>query len=193
MNTENPVNGTTNALSVSLSDDMANNGCQPTDGIVSQLSNEIQRYHVHGDNPSKKNGWIVRLGECVVYGSWRADSKFLWWPDGGSRELSDAQRQELNRQIEVSRQRREEANAKATQDAKARLWGAKPADPDHPYLRAKNVPSEGILQDGDTLLVPMTSIDGFIIGLQEIKPNGFKKFPKGTIYLLVKVLRRWRL
>lgn len=171
---------TRDATPNSLHDDMTANSCEPSENITNQLAGGITRFHVKGDNPSKLNGWIMQLGECLIYGSWRIGSKHLWWPDGGSRDLSSEERAKLDRQIEASKIEREQANVKAAHDAKTRMAAVQPASADHPYLVAKNIQPDGMKQEGGTLLVPMFNVDGAITGLQEIYPNGRKWFPKGT-------------
>lgn len=61
-----------------------------------------------------------------------------------------------------------------------KLWDkAKPATPDHPYLKHKGVlDASGLRQSGTKLLVPMKGIEPGdpIMNIQTIEPNGFKLY-----------------
>lgn len=57
----------------------------------------------------------------------------------------------------------------------------KPATANTPYLQRKGVPSvPGLKQDGPDIIVPYSNEKGVITGLQRIKPDGTKRFEKGS-------------
>lgn len=93
---------------------------------------------------------------------------------------------DAERRADLERWRaREEArcrvrNERAARAALKRWRQAKPADPEHPYLRRKHVEPLGIRQEVDLLLVPLWGVDGALHGVQEIRPDGRKHFPSGT-------------
>jgi phage/plasmid primase-like uncharacterized protein len=97
------------------------------------------------------------------------------------RELTLAEREAIRR-AEAEREReRAEAHAKASENARQRLAGARPADPGHPYLSRKRIAPEGLWQAGNWLLVPMTDPDGKLWNVQRIPPEegAAKLFLKG--------------
>ncbi len=115
------------------------------------------------------------------YGSEKDPQGFQAWHSKMGGELSKAERQEL-----TARLKREKAEAekerRAAYEAAARgaqeYWkGLKPAAGNE-YSARKGIVLEGIRQDGDTLVIPMFR-DGNIVSLQEIRPDGFKKFRDG--------------
>ncbi|NLY14878.1 MAG: toprim domain-containing protein [Gammaproteobacteria bacterium] len=61
-----------------------------------------------------------------------------------------------------------------------RIWHtSKPASPDHPYLKRKNIAPYGIRQLGRALVIPLYSSDE-LVGLQFIDPDGSKRFMRGS-------------
>lgn len=73
------------------------------------------------------------------------------------------------------RQGQEAVAAKA-----AAVWAsARPAHPDHPYLRAKRIQPHKLRQSGQELLVPLWDMAGKLWSLQMVAPNGRKLFPRG--------------
>ena len=78
-------------------------------------------------------------------------------------------------------QRRARARRHANAAEKAReLWGkSRPADPHHPYLVAKGITPCGARQRGQTLFLPVCSLDGTLWSLQMIQPDGSKQLLKG--------------
>lgn len=78
-------------------------------------------------------------------------------------------------QAELERQRQHtEVAAKAT-----RIWStAAPANPNHPYLQAKQIHRLHLRQMNDALMVPMVNGTG-LVNLQFIQPDGSKRFLKG--------------
>jgi putative DNA primase/helicase len=69
------------------------------------------------------------------------------------------------------------ANAAAEAE---RIWAdARPADPNHGYLKGKGIKPHGIRQREDDLIIPVMQGDK-LTGLQFIKPDGGKPYLKGT-------------
>jgi putative DNA primase/helicase len=72
-------------------------------------------------------------------------------------------------------QERQQAAAEKAQ----RLWrDARRADPDHGYLRLKRLAPMALRQRGSELLVPLF-LDGALVNLQMITPDGGKRFLSG--------------
>lgn len=112
-------------------------------------------------------------------------------PDGI--QVPDANRQAMLEKIEADRKaerlKREELHKEAAKKAK-RVWDqAQPADPNHPYLKRKQVKPYGIKQHEETLIVPVMDESGEIISLQRIQADGSKRFlsegkTKGGFFIL---------
>jgi len=145
---------------------------------------EIHRFHVPGDKSSSQNAWYVLYLDGIASGA------FGSWKDGGtstwcSREPRDAQESaELRQRIEQARQQREAERQRRQAQAAikaARWWrDARRADPAHPYLVAKGVRPHSLRQRGDDLLVPLY-VDGHLVNLQRIAPDGGKRFLFGGL------------
>ena len=163
---------------------MAEADIETSDPIVAD--GRLHRIHVSGDRKGSRNGWYVLHPDgpaAGAFGSWKTGTSGTW----SARERRDMDGAELARWREkVAReakrrtleleQVRQRARAKA-----ARMWrDAAPADPEHPYLRAKRIRPHGIRQVGDELLVRVVDADGTLRGLQRIGPDGRKRFLAGT-------------
>ncbi|MBK5509783.1 toprim domain-containing protein [Pseudomonas sp. TH15] len=139
----------------------------------------IHRFRVPEDKPGSLNGWYVLYLDGIAsgaFGSWKAGGASTWC----SREPVDAreaaqirERVELARRQRVAEQRQRHERAAA----KANHWwcNARRASPDHSYLVAKGVRSYGLRQRGAELLVPLY-LDGQLVNLQRIAPDGGKRF-----------------
>lgn len=145
----------------------------------------LHRFHVEGDRRSDRNGWYVLFADGLpagAFGCWKRGVHEKWCIKSGS-SLSDAERTEIRRRVEDAsriRQAEEQAQRERTAWRAKRLWDrARPADPRHPYLAAKRVPAHGLRQRGNQLVVPVT-IEGDVVGLQFITPDGKKVFLRGT-------------
>lgn len=144
----------------------------------------IHRFHVPGDKAGTLNGWYILHADHIavgVFGSWKAGGSQTW----SSRQPADPLEAELIRQrIEQSKRQREAEQHQRNQGAAEyanRLWrDARRAAPDHPYLIAKGVRPHSLRQSGDLLLVPLY-LNGELVNLQRIGPDGVKRFLYGGI------------
>lgn len=146
---------------------------------VPEADGEIHRFHVPSDKSGSQNGWYVLYADGIASGA------FGSWKDGGtstwcSREPADAKESaQLRERIEQARQQREKERQRRQAQAAttaARWWrDARRADPAHSYLVAKGVRPYSLRQRGDDLLVPLY-VDGALVNLQRIAPDGSKRF-----------------
>ena len=146
---------------------------------------KLHRYRVEGDKRGSKSGWYVLHTDdppAGAFGCWKRRVQGTWSAKP-EREFTPAERTRWLRRIEETKRAREEEERRARERAKERARAlkekAKPASPDHPYLRRKGVQAHGVRQLGERLLVPVTS-GGEIDGLQFIDPDGGKRFLRGT-------------
>lgn len=145
---------------------------------------------LHRFNPTGRRGddaaWYVLHTDGVpagAFGNWR-DGLHQTWCAEREQELSIAERKALAKRIDAIRRQRDAEQRRRHADAAAaaavRWAAAKPADDDHPYLRAKGVQAHALrVEAGHTLLVPMRDAAGHLHNLQGIAPDGGKRFMPG--------------
>ena len=145
---------------------------------------ELHRFRTEQDKRGQLSGWYVLHLDGVpagIYGDWKKGFSRTWCAvDRNS--LPPAERLAMERHIQEQKAKAEQQRESDRQEAaeKARkLWNwAKPADPAHRYLQAKQVDPDVLRQHGATLLVPLT--DGrTLVNLQRIFPDGSKRFLSG--------------
>lgn len=173
------------------------------DGVISQLQsvgllldhpvlNQFQRCKVDGDKGSKQSGWYVihdfharngRTYYCGVYGNWKFhDEKGIKIEHDGTGLRDDEREQMAKRQRECQQNAREEKIAKNKQAAEraVTIWGKLPEQGPSEYLARKKVPAFGLRFSRGSVVVPVRSVSGDLVGLQFIDGEGCKKFLTGT-------------
>lgn len=139
------------------------------------------RFHIAGDKPGSKSGWYVLNGGAAptgAYGSWRSDIKITWRAHTNrrvSREAQEADKRLRNLAQQKRTKETQRQNLAAANIASQRLASAFPADPNHPYLKTKQVSPYKLRQVGDVLLVPLYA-NCQLVNLQKIYANGEKRF-----------------
>ena len=142
----------------------------------------IHRFRVPEDKPGTLNGWYVLYLDGIAsgaFGSWKSGSASTWC----SREPVDAREAaQIRERVDQARSQRKaeqlQRQQKATELADRWWRNARRANPDHPYLVAKSVRPHGLRQRGADLLIPLY-LDGRLINLQRIAPDGAKRFLPG--------------
>lgn len=158
---------------------------QATFGMLDWLpeaDGTIHRFHVPGDRTGSLNGWYVLYAGNVAagcFGSWRTGGSHSW----SSREpANQAEAQQIRQHMEQARRQREaeqHQRQQAAADKAAQLWGkAVPANPNHPYLKAKGCQPHNLRQLGGVLLVPLY-LGQALANLQRIYSDGSKRFLHG--------------
>lgn len=141
-----------------------------------------------GQERDGKSGWYVFFQDAEfsagAFGSWKGDWKQTWCSVEQA-ELEPEQRQKLDRQMQLARERREQARREEVEAARKRvqflLGKARTADESHPYLKAKGIQGFGALEtDAAKLLIPVMDSQGVIHGAQFIHTDGTKRFQTGT-------------
>jgi putative DNA primase/helicase len=143
---------------------------------------EIHRFHVPGDKQGTINGWYTLFADGIAsgaFGSWKVGGTSTWC----SREPADAREvEQLRERVDHARALRaaEQVRRHQTAAGQANRWwrDGRRADPEHPYLIRKGVRSYALRQRGDDLLVPLY-LDGCLVNLQRIAPDGSKRFLYG--------------
>ncbi len=156
---------------------------------------EWLRTHPEHDAAREREGWTTwRSARKPGPVTWR---KLPWLAkDGGWRpdpnappprrltpeELAQQQAEREQRDAANAAERRALAEAAAA-DAVQRLAAGDQPDQAPPYLAGKGVAhTPDMRQEGSTLLVPVTRIDGTVRGLQLIAADGRKRFSRGTLH-----------
>lgn len=126
-----------------------------------------------GVKPSGSTGIGTLFYEAKANG-WRYDGDYQ-----KPSPLDIAQQRAKHRADSLKQEAKTRAKQKQAAEKACRLWAnAKPADPEHPYLKRKGVKPHGLRQIQQGLLVPL-SLSREIVNIQTIWPNGLKRFLTG--------------
>jgi len=143
----------------------------------------IQRFKNEGDD--KNNSWYVAFKnsdyESGAFGCWKlgVDETFC------SRDLktfTEEEKQSYAIQQSLLRKQREKDTKVKHQVAETNVndrWTQAEQVDSHQYLADKGVRSYDLRVDRGALLVPLFNIDGEMVNIQSIFPNGEKRFTKG--------------
>jgi len=175
--------GIIDALKIEIS----NHGMTPPEHIE---PGKMTRFSDNGGR--NKNGWcILNINSDgtggAAFGSWRNESlNKNWFYNPNGKALTGKQQQDLTKQIAQAQEKAElEQKAKQAQAAKKAtgIWNnAGPVDSKHGYLVKKQINPYGLKQSGKVLIVPVLNFRGAILSLQQIEPDGQKKFfPGGQV------------
>ena len=144
----------------------------------------LHRHHIEGDRPGTLNGWHVLHLDGVpagAFGSWKTGES-VSWSSRAKADLTLSDRIRMAQILANARQRHSDERRQGQEIAASRamrLWTeAMPAEPQHPYLVAKQVAPHGIRQAGSLLLVPVTDGER-LVSIQTITGTGDKRFLKG--------------
>ncbi len=157
--------------------------CGVTPPAEVRADGEIHRFRTDGDRGAEQAGWyVLHPGNSVgdvphgAFGDWRTGVSSTWCAGLESATRPDPIALALARRTaEELRSHAESAAAELTRH----LWDQAPsADTSHPYLIRKALPPFGLRQHGPALLVPMSDLDGTILNVQKIFPDGTKRFSK---------------
>lgn len=180
-----PSASSTDAVTEFL-DAMAAAGIRPVQPIAHRLiTGDLIRFRAEGDKPGRPNAWARLLRTAApagAFGSWRMGISRTW-RSGQVHALTPAGRAAIAGCLRHAQARAAEEQGR--QHAIVRTMAAKgwadagPVDPRHQYLKVKDMTGEGLRQRGDCLLVPMCDDYGRIWNLQQIWPDGRKRFLKG--------------
>lgn len=174
--------------------------------IVDDIDTSGRFVHVpvEGSRGTKKPGWyvahrkvITRRGLCGECGGDCRGHEIIYGHYGNFRAGLDLQRidvslprlsreeyAELQARMRRDRDAAVARRAELAQEAAARaakLWGRLPDEGPSPYLTRKKVRAFGLrFAKGGTVVVPMRTIRGEMVGLQWIGADGSKRFLTGT-------------
>ncbi|NVK02193.1 MAG: hypothetical protein HWE12_11670 [Oceanospirillaceae bacterium] len=140
--------------------------------------NQFHRFAAPGKSAKNKACYaLVNEAATVVHcGNFITGEKYTFFADS---DVDDQGQSERADRIAESDEFRANQQRAIAEQARSQLKDARPADPDHPYLVAKNIGAGGLTQWGNNLQVPLQDVDGTIWNLQNISPAGEKRFLKG--------------
>ncbi len=145
----------------------------PVEGDKGRSKSGRYKGYLEGILPA---GFIEHFKDPTRTGPWKSGAAM--------RPLSAAKRAALAREAAAAEAERDRCKAARQATIAQRCtvaWeGSPPAPADHPYLRRKGIPGDGLRIDRrGRLRVPMRDFAGIIRGLQTIAADGFKLFPRG--------------
>ncbi len=160
-------------------------GVAPASAKELVADGRLHRHHIEGDRPGTRNGWHVLHLDPPASGvgcSWKSGARVNWCAKR-SRTLSVPELRVLQQRFEADRRRAQaEQEAQYREAAKRGVWvwkHAKPASPNHEYLRRKGLEPGIARHRGDALVLPVVDFPGYLRGLQYIRPDGQKRFLSG--------------
>lgn len=161
-------------------------GVKPIEPIAQRLaSGELIRFRCDGDGKGRQNGWaILYLDDrpAGAFGNYRMGIRRKWRVDS-DRTLTASEREALQREWAAAkakrREERERSQAEAAHDARDMWQAAAPASADHQYVVRKRLDPAPLRQLGQQLLIPMFDVEGRLLNLQRIWPDGRKRFLPG--------------
>ncbi|MGI9305426.1 MAG: hypothetical protein ACR2RB_22400 [Gammaproteobacteria bacterium] len=118
----------------------------------------------------------------LVWGTWKDWPHTHVWTPAGATSFATLSPGEQRAFEEAAAQRQRDhrlfvAHAIETLRERFQSYGA--ANPHHGYIQAKGIEPVGLRQDGNRLIVPLITLDGHLMSVQRIAPDGTKRFEKG--------------
>lgn len=160
-----------------LYDEMRSYGLEP-----GTLRPGMNRFPGDGKNSCNKAGWCNVFADRrgAVFGDWTSGLHVVWQAKR-DKPYSPAERKAWNHCVSAAKalaeKERQSKWAEAQVTALA-IWDtASDAPDDHPYLVRKGIKAHGARQVNGNLIIPIY-VDGVLVSLQYISPNGDKLFLK---------------
>ena len=117
----------------------------------------------------------------VLFGCWRSGLT-VFWSGVEQSDMTQEDRKKYKQAFQQMNQINDEEKAKANLEAAEnaqKFWNqANEASSTHPYLVSKKVNAFGVKHNGQRLLIPLRDGEGKLWNLQQIFPDGKKRFLK---------------
>jgi putative DNA primase/helicase len=173
-------------VAADVADAMTRYGMEPLNPSDIRTDGILCRFDCNGDRRGKRNGWAVVFADgmrpVATFGHWARgvhETVVL----GKAGPMTKSERERAAMAADAARREREhtikQSQERARREANARWVEALPAPASHPYLTRKRITADGLRVSGTTLLVPMRDHQGVLRNLQQILPNGNKRFLAG--------------
>lgn len=141
---------------------------------------QFHRYPAPGKESINKACWlkVSEDGRIAHFGNFTTGESYTWHSnttvDDIDQSLPDFEDEKRRYLAERRLAWQEQAALKANQ-----LLSMATPTKNHPYTSSKQISSTGLYQNGQELLIPLQDINGKILNLQRIYPDGRKYFMKG--------------
>ena len=133
-------------------------------------------YFLTKDRIGNRAGYYKFDGSFGIFGDFRQGGEAQYW--FADKKPSKAQRKAQELKIEKARAELELLREKAARKVQQEFAKAPPHDPQHLYLRKKDIELEGIRQVDDRLLIPIYNEEGYQTSVQRIDETGAKYYEK---------------
>ena len=136
-----------------------------------------------GKGASNRAGWCYLFPneQAGAFGCWASSLSETWHAQ--RRHFTREEQAALRQQVAEAKRQAEREQAQTWNHAAARaldIWRkAQPANPEHAYLKAKQVAPYCARQSGPRLVLPIVGWDGQLSSLQFIGPDGEKRMLTG--------------
>lgn len=144
----------------------------------------LRRFSTNG-RATDKSGWYALHTDGVPAGSfgcWRSGLQSTWCSKADS-AMTQAERDSHRQRTKAMQAQRDadlvQRQHEASLTAQALWEQAAPAPADHAYLERKDIQPHGVREFGDRLLIPLRDTSGTLHSLQNIAPDGSKRFHAG--------------
>ena len=181
---------------------MLQNGIIPYDqNMLIDTDGNIHRFRTRDDDAGETSGAYCIFSEHWPAGwveDWRNGKGAINWSFSRDALNDEAQaffsNKRYNEALELARLHQQEAlmlhkqkQIEASENARLHFQAAETANPNHSYLKSKNVPALGLHEFDGKLIVPLRDVNGRFLSLQWIDEQGNKKFypdasTKGAFY-----------
>lgn len=142
--------------------------------------NKAQRFALSNHRTNKKHVFVFVHPGGASFGDWRnpATWQTIWEKSG--REVTPIERKARQDRLDLIKREREALLNYARKRAFKLLYlaGIKNVSETHPYVIYKKIIPYYAWQIRSYIVLPIRDMDGQLISLQYIKPNGFKQFKK---------------
>lgn len=157
-------------------------------------SGSLVRCKVEGDKGGKRSGWFAlhelttTAGATFIvgaFGNWKdsACPEAGWKLEPSRGDMSEQDRQAYQQRQREARERAAEEKRQRIEQAAiraARIWPKLPDSGPSPYLQRKRTKPYGLKFSRGSIVVPVRTFGGDLVGLQFIDADGGKKFLIGT-------------
>lgn len=202
LNTIDTTYHTTNEHFEKFRGDMQLHGLTYRDELIAD--GKIHRFGQPDDKSDKPCWYVLHIDNIPAgaYGCFKRDIDETWC----SRDINTLSVAEREEYLRKSAERKKivtlekvKLQQQAAIQCQQKLITAQEANPQHPYLLAKQIPVTGIKQSGNTLIIPLRDENGFVVNIQYIYVDEAGKYQKrfakyaqkqGCFYVLGKLTQR---
>lgn len=157
------------------------------DAELKAIDTDHPRFKDADDKPGRASGWLNPYSNeegkilRVYINSYHENLGGAIWDHDGLHSLPPEELQEIDNELKALKEKRMHEKDSLLADNRTKLErhlkSLSPAS-QHPYLSRKQVSGDGLLIDGNALIIPIHSYSGEFVNAQRIFPDGTKCFFK---------------